>query len=238
MNESAKILLGEKNKMDFYGSHVGILTSTDIERGLTPKILYESNEQFCRLEARRDKLKENLEKFGEEIFRGYARISLPSRFVQECKREIVERARLNKKKISTFDYDLCPDRKSGFHKIAANVKGKPRSHKVSPENLELFYSARKMNLLFRFSRFGPTKLDPYSHDIDDVVDEVIELIAIRITLNIWKRKKWPKIVLDDLLKEAKNERTFELQRQFKRIYFLVLENGRNSKLPRLKFNFR
>lgn len=235
MNESANLFSSDEDEINFYESHVGRLTPLDIEFGLTLKVLYESNQHFCRLELRRDKLKANLEKYGAEIFNGYARGSLPPSFVLTVKNEILESAKRKKIKIDELGNELCPQRSSGFQKIAANVNGKPRWLAGYPPNMKMFSQARESNYLYQYRSYVCTKWDIYNFDTDVIDDEAKELLAIRHTLHIWKRKKWPDLVLDDLLKEANYIQIFELQQKFERIYFLVLKGGREVKLPRLKF---
>lgn len=237
MNESAKIVPSDEEEMIFYESRVGSLSAMDIENGLTQKNFYETNEYFSRLELRRDKLLANLKKYGAEIFSGYARGSLPSSFVQECKDEIKARAEKFQTKIIDLD-KLCPLRESGFQKIAAKANGKSRGLAGCNENLQIFSNAIASNYLIRSGRNVCTQWDIYNFDIDDAENEANELLAIRFTLHIWKRKKWPNLILDDLLKEDKDERTFELKNQFEKVYFLVLESGPHVKLPRMKFNYR
>lgn len=233
MNECANLFSSEEEEINFYESHVGPLTTSDIEYGLTLKDIYESNERFCRLEDRRNKLQAHLKKYGAEIFSGYARGSLPPSFVQECKKEIVLRYKQKNKKGDLNE--LCPLRLSGFQKIASNVKGKPRGLS-NGANMQLFSKARAGGYLYRISRSVRTNWNIYNFDCDDVINEAEELLAIRFTLKIWKRKKWPNVTLDDLLNEAENNRIIELQLIFERIYLLVLKEGQFAKLPRMKFH--
>ena len=238
MNESAKIFSSEEEEIHFLESHVGPLSPLDIEYGLTLKIHYESNEHLCRLESRRDNLQAHLEKYGAEIFSGYARASLPASFALEFKKLVLEEARRNKLTIETIWEELCPDRQSGFLKIAANVNGKPRALAGSTEIMEMFSKARQGNYLVQYRDYVCTKSNVYNLDNDGIDDDAKELLVIAITLQIWKRNKWPFLVKDDLLGEPKNERTYELQQYFERIYFLVLEAGPHVKLPRLKFIYK
>jgi hypothetical protein len=246
-NESATSAWEEQYAEMFYDAYVGPLTATDIAAGITRKMIYEADVREGRRQDRHFKLIENLEKYGEEIFSGYARTSLPSTFAEECKNEIVERAKqVAKGKGNLDDYLkqlLCPQRESGFKNIAAKEKGKRRGLAAYSQNLKIFPEAMKRNYLIREPEMSfCTKSDIYNFNADDVMDEVNELIAIRMTLQIWKRKKrWPELILSELLMdwstlvETNNDRVFELQRKFEQIYLLVLDGGRDVKLPRMKF---
>lgn len=237
MNESAKIFSSEENEAIFYESRVGLLCDDDIKYGLTQKFLYETNELYCRLELRRDKLQKNLKKYGAEIFSGYARDSLPPSFVLELITEIKTRAKIVQVKISDLD-SLCPERNSGFQKIASKEKGKSRGLVGCKENLQILTNAIEENLLIHSGPCSCTNFDIYNFNYDDATHKANELLAIRNTLHIWKRKKWPNLALKDLLNEELDERTLELQNHFEMVYFLILEHGRHFKLPRIKFHYR
>lgn len=244
MNESEKLFSSYEDDINFYESHIGALTPMDIQYGVTLKMLYESDSNFCRLETMRDRLRANLEKYGEEIFSGYFRGTFLASQVRELKNEIKKSAKLMNVKIVELN-KLCPHIDEGFNKIAAKIKvngeEKLMGLAATEPNINIFTKARERHYLSRYERYDLTSSDIYNFDPDGADNYLLEVLAIRKTLHKWKRQKWPKLVLDDLLMDAKDERTYELQIKFERIYLLIwkwgLRTDKFPKLARMKFKY-
>jgi hypothetical protein len=100
--------------------------------------------------------------------------------------------------------------------------------------MNIFLQAKDGGYLDPQQEYVCTKFDIYNFDFDDIVDQANELLNIRITLSKWKRKKWPKLIIEDLLKEPESDKWYEIQQRFERAYFLILEGGPDIELPSKK----
>jgi hypothetical protein len=94
---------------------------------------------------------------------------------------------------------------------------------ATKDNLGIFTKARIKEYLPRYERYQLTSFDIYNFKNDGADNDLLEVLAIRHTLHRWKRKKWPNLVLDDLLVNPVDNRILELQTKFELLYFVILK---------------